>query len=470
VRARRRVAVVWLALAAPVAGAQTPGATLDEMVQAYVGEGLRTNLALQSETLQVERAAASLAAARARFYPEISLQARYTRAEGGREFVLPFGTALNPAYSTLNALLAAQGQTGQFPQVEDVTVQFLREEEQDTRIVARQALYAPAIPAAVRAQRALLDASNFNRMALARALRRDITIAYLDWLKTTSSVEIVAASEALLRENLRVNTSLYDNGKITEDQVLRARAELLEVEQQKRDVENLASQARSFFNFLLNRELTSAIELSSPPATLAEGDGGALEQLWAHALDRRPEIGQIEQVRRASEEQVRIARKQYWPTLSLALDGGVQGEEYRSGDGYDYGTASLVFTWRFFDGGGDRARVREARAAERQAALRQEEIAQQIRLEVQQAFDRLATARDSLGAAQARADAARAAFRIASRKRDEGVINQVEFIDARSTLTRAELNFILTRFDVLARRAELEYATSSGDLPLTPGV
>ena len=61
------IAAAWLALTAPVAWAQTPGAPLDERVQAYVAEGLRTNLALQSETLQVERAAASLAAARARF-------------------------------------------------------------------------------------------------------------------------------------------------------------------------------------------------------------------------------------------------------------------------------------------------------------------------------------------------------------------------------------------------------------------
>jgi len=102
--------------------------------------------------------------------------------------------------------------------------------------------------------------------------------------------------------------------------------------------------------------------------------------------------------------------------------------------------------------------------------LRQEEVAQQIRLEVQQALDNLRTARDSLATAEARADAARAAFRIASRKRDEGVINQVEFIDARSTLTGAELNHNVTRFNVLARRAELEYATSAGDIPLDPGV
>jgi outer membrane protein len=155
--------------------------------------------------------------------------------------------------------------------------------------------------------------------------------------------------------------------------------------------------------------------------------------------------------------------------LSLGLDAGTQGVDYRFGDGYNFGTASLIFTWKIFDGGGDNARLREARAAQRQVVLRQEELAQQIRLEVQQSYDRLKTARDSLATAAARVEAARAGFRIASRKRDEGVISQVEFIDARSTLTRAELNHNLTRFEVLARQAELEYATSSGDIPLDPG-
>jgi outer membrane protein TolC len=440
----------------------------DAVVERYVAEGLRSNLALRGESLEVERASQALAAARARFFPEVSLQGRYTRAEGGREFTIPLGTTLNPVYTTLNELLAAQGQPAPFPQISDATVQFLREEEQDTRVVVRQPLYAPAIPAAVRAQRALLGASSYNRMAVARALRRDVTIAYLDWLKARSSVQIVAASQVLLRENLRVNESLFDNGKITEDQVLRAKAELLAVEQQQRETENLATQARSFFNFLLNRDLLAQIESSAPPQFPA-GQEGALEQLWSSALNRRPEVARVDELHKAAEEQVRIARKQKWPTLSLGVDAGTQGVEYRFGEGYNFGTASLVFTWRLFDGGGDQARVREARAAQRQIVLRQEEIAQQIRLEVQQAFDRLITSRDSLATAAARADAARAGFRIASRKRDEGVISQVEFIDARSALTSAELNHNVTRFDVLARRAELEYATSTGEIPLEPG-
>jgi outer membrane protein len=447
---------------------QAQEVAFDTVMERYVAEGLRSNLALRTETLEVERAAAALAEARARYFPETSFQARYSRAEGGRAVSLPIGTALNPVYSTLNDMLAAQGQPARFSHIGDETIRFLREEEQDTRITVRQPLYAPAIAAAVRAQSALLNASDYQRMALARTLRRDISLAYLDWLKARSSVEIVTSSETLLRENLRVNESLSQNGKITEDQVLRAKAELLEVEQQKREVENLARQAQSYFNFLLNRQLTSFIESSAAPTTTEQDE--ALEQLWARALDRRPELSRIEQLQQASAAQVRAARMQRWPTLSLGIDAGTQGEDYRFGDGYNFGVASLLFTWRLFDGGGDAARINGARAAERQLVLRQEEIAQSIRLEVQQALDRLQTARASLTTADARADAARAAFRIASRKRDEGVINQVEFIDARNTLTRAELNLTVTRYDVLARRAELEYATSSGDLPLDPGV
>jgi outer membrane protein TolC len=171
-------------------------------------------------------------------------------------------------------------------------------------------------------------------------------------------------------------------------------------------------------------------------------------------------------VTRATEAQVRVARADRWPTLSLGADGGIQGEEYQFGRGSNFATISLLLNWTFFDGGARRAAVRQADAAARKSRTELESLTQQVQLEVQQSLDRLNTSADSLATAEARADAARAAFRIASRKRDEGVISQVEFIDARSSLTGAELNLNVTRFDVLARQAELDYATAAGTLPL----
>lgn len=438
---------------------------LAEVIDEYVREALRSNLALRSETLEVERNLAGLDAARARFFPEVALAARYTRAEGGREIEMPLGTLLNPAYATLNELLAAQGRPAQFPLIEDQAFPFLREREQDTRVTLRQPLYAPAIPAAVRAERARFEASRFGQVALARRLKRDVTVAYLDWLRASQAAEIVQASMTLLQENLRVNESLFRNGKITEDQVLRARAELLAVQQQLREAQNGRAQARSYVNFLLNRSLDEPLQLAEVDGEL-ERTSHDLAVLRQAALENRPELDQLERAVRAAESQVQLARAELKPTLSLGVDAGTQGEEYEFGRGRNFSTISLLLNWQLFDGGADRAQVRGARAFVRQAATRREELASQIQLEVQQALDRLETTNDSLATAEARAEAARAAFRIASRKRDEGVISQVEFIDARSALTSAELNLNVTAFDLLARQAELDYATAAGSLPV----
>lgn len=447
--ALRARACAWLLLPAALALTPVQAATrsLAEVVEDYVREGLQSNLTLRSQGFDVERAVAALDAARAGYLPGLSLAARYTRNEGGREFVLPL-SQINPALA-------------------DETLSFLRQRDQDTRLGLTQPVYAPAIPASVRAQRAQLAASEYARLALARRLKRDITVGYLDWLRATKTVAIVEASRLLLVENLRVNESLFRNGRLTEDQVLRARAELLEVEQQHRESENLAQQSRRWLNFLLNRPLDSALEATEVEAVVTRS-AADLATLEAGALANRPELAEADSAARVAEAQVGVARAALKPTLGLGVDGGIQGEAYGTGHGYNYTQASLQLSWKLFDGGANRAAVRSARALARRAETQRDELARQIQLEVQQALDRLDTARDSLATADARSQAARAGFRIASRKRDEGMISQVEFIDARSTLTGAELNLNVTRFALLARQAELDYASAAGTLPIDP--
>jgi len=186
---------------------------------------------------------------------------------------------------------------------------------------------------------------------------------------------------------------------------------------------------------------------------------GDLETLRIEALDRRPELDQLDQAVVAAEARRQAARAARWPTLALGVDGGTQGERYEFGRGRNFATVSLLLNWTLFDGGALRAEERGARRAAEQSRVQREQLAEQIRLEVQQALDGLVTSAASLRTAEARREAAQAAFRIAGRKRDEGVISQVEFLDARTSLTGAELNLLATRLEVLARQAELDYVT-----------
>lgn len=450
---------------APLPASRPVAAVIDD----YVREGLRNNRALRASQLDVERSVALLDAARARFMPEVGLEARYTRAEGGREIELPLGPLVNPIYQSLNELLASAGQPAPFASIGNPRFPLILEREQDTRLTLRQALYAPAIPAAVRANRAGLEASEFAREATARRLKRDISAGYLNWLQASKAVEIVDASRLLLAENLRVNESLFRNGKITQDQVLRANAELLAVEQQLQEARAGREQAARYVNFLLGRALDTPLEpatLDSEIAlTIADLDG-----LRARALDNRPELAQADRAISAAAAQTDIASSARRPTLSLGVDAGTQGERYEFGRGRNFATVSLLLNWALFDAGARASEVSAARASERRARTQRDELAQQVELEVRQSLDQLETTASSLRTAAARADAARAAFRIASRKRDEGVISQVEFIDARSALTGAELNLNVTRFQLLARQADLDFATAAGGLPFDSGV
>jgi outer membrane protein TolC len=467
-------APVSLMLLALLAGAALPcaaqttdanGATFDAVALGYVAQALEGNLALRGQDLDVERSAAALAAARARFYPELALNARYTVAEGGRQIEFPLGQLMNPAYQTLNQLLVAQGQAPRFANLPDQTFAFQRPREQDTRITLRQPLYQPAIPAAVTAQRELLGSQQYARLALARQLRRDVIVAYAGYLQALRATEIVGSANLLLDENLRITESLYANGRVTQDQVLRARAEQLAARQSLRTTQGQVSQARSYVNFLLNRRLDTALD-DAAAGTAGQPSPADMQSLRADAQEHRAELAQLDSLSRAADAQARAARAALKPQLALGVDAGTQGEQYRLGSGYNFIAASLVLSWKFFDGGANRAAAAQARLAARGVSLQREQAAQRVQLEVQQALDQLETARDSLATAQARMEAAQAAFRIASRKRDEGAISQVEFLDARNTLTAAQLNLNVTRFELISRGAELDHATGSGELPL----
>nr|MBX2818582.1 TolC family protein [Rhodothermaceae bacterium] len=89
-----------------------------------------------------------------------------------------------------------------------------------------------------------------------------------------------------------------------------------------------------------------------------------------------------------------------------------------------------------------------------------EELELQIQLQVQEAYDNLDVALESLKTAEERLKSSREGYRIVARQYDEGMSNQVTFLDARTTLTEAELNLNITRYDVLIRQAELEYVTA----------
>ena len=301
----------------------------------------------------------------------------------------------------------------------------------------------------------------------------DIKTAYFDYLRAERLVEIFEATQELVAENLRVNESLSENGKATRDIVYRAQAEVSAVAQQLAEAKTQRDLAASYFNLLLNRPLDAPIErveldllLPAAEQSIAqyvrgEMTPGTIRQDYTRlALARRDELSQLAYTADAADANLRLARSAFLPNISFVVDMGVQGSGYSFSGESDFRSASVVMSWNLFNGFQSRSRVQQARLQQRVLEARQEATAQQIRLQVQDAFDNVDVAQRSIKTAQDRVRSARQSFRLVKRKYEEGMATQVDFIDARTALTNAEFNLAITQYDLLARYAELEHAAA----------
>ena len=126
--------ILWVIATAVQAG--------ESVLDKYVNEALENSLALHQQQFSLEKSLAALKEARGLFFPSIGINARYTRAGGGREIEFPVGDLFNPIYSTLNQLIQQQV----FPEnLRNEVIPFLREKEQETKISAVQPIFQPQI-------------------------------------------------------------------------------------------------------------------------------------------------------------------------------------------------------------------------------------------------------------------------------------------------------------------------------------
>ena len=434
-----------LTLAPPIlpAAAQRPESPLDRVV----AEALRNNLELAQQAQTVRGATAAVREARARFLPSITLDARYSEQRDALEL----GDVVNPAYAALNQLVGEP----RFPTNLQLSLPFAHE----TRARLLQPVFNPAIAAGYSQSRHTREASDMQRRALSRRIAAEAQSALLDVAAVRGARRTWEATLVLVTENERVATRLAAAGRATPDVVFRARADRSDVEQRLAEAADQEDAAARTLNRLLRRPLDTAVEelpdsLVRFDITLTESDA------IAAALVRREELGQASAGIRAATAGVRAANAAFLPSLSIALDYGFQGSEPRFGGAHDFAAASVVLSFNVLNGGGDVARRQRARSDVERARLRLAELEDLVRLDVSRAYRAALVARAAIATAETRLEAATRSFTLVRRRYEEGLASQVEFLDARTTLTNAELNRVVTSYRYAQRYVDLERAAA----------
>jgi outer membrane protein TolC len=156
------------------------------------------------------------------------------------------------------------------------------------------------------------------------------------------------------------------------------------------------------------------------------------------------------------------------PSLSVALDYGVQGRDYRFDRSRDFAALSLIASWNVFNGGQDLARAQQADIETQRVEAQRAETARMIELEAETAWHAARVATSAITTAADRLASARRSFELVRRKHEEGVASNLEFLDARVAYSNAALNLVITRHDAYQRRVTLEHTAALYDLPLPP--
>ena len=422
------------------------------VLDSYVQQGLKSNLQLQQEQLNFERSAQNLHLARALFFPQVSANASYMLADGGRKIEFPVGDLLNPVYSTLNNLTG----TTNFPQIANVTQQFLPNNFHDTKLRVIQPLFNPDIYFNYKAQKELISVQDAQKRAYENELKYSITSAYYQYLQSEESLIIYEKTKVLLTELLKINQKLVSNDKATKDIVLNAAYELDKVEFQLAQTKKNNQVAKSYFNFLLNRDLSLPIDKDSTiRSSLSEQP--ELTLLTETALNQRQEIKQLQGALQTNEHVIGLAKgNAYLPKINAVGDLGYQGFKYKFDNPQQYWLVQFSLSWDLFKGGEKRIKMQQAKLDYQVVENKMTQLKKQIELQVIQGYYDLEATEQSYLAAQSGIRNAEKSFQIVRAKYVEGQALLIEYLDAQNRLTTARLAETIGAYEVLRSEAALQ--------------
>ncbi|MCP4152348.1 MAG: TolC family protein [bacterium] len=430
-------------------------------LERYIATGLENNLALKQRQFFLKESLQALKEAKGMFLPSISIEARYSRAGGGRVIEMPIGDMVNPMQDTLNQLLVMHGAQAVFPaNIPNEAIPFLRKKEHDTKLRIQQPVFQPGIYYNFKIKKELTQVEKAKLNAFKRQLVSDIKIAYYNYNKTLKVKELLAETKELLEENLRLNQSLFKNHKKTEEVVYRARAELSQLEQQQAGAHKNVRLAASYLNFLLNRPLDSTITGADDTKIPDAGDY-QLKELTNRALKHREEFRQLKGAITAAGHAAGMHKATILPTVSAVFDYGFQGEKYNFSRNDDYWMGSLVLSWNLFKGGQDGAKRKQALYQKERLTAQQLELENQINLQVEEAYHNLDVAAKTLRSSADYLESRKETFAIVNKKFQQGMVPQIEYMKARNDFTSASVSNIIAVYDYYIKEAQLEQVSAA---------
>jgi len=419
-------------------------------LEQYIRTGLSSNETIRQQQFLLDKSLWALKEAKSLFLPNVEFNGTYTLAGGGRTVDIPVGDLMNPVYKTLNQLTG----TNNFPQVQNQSVLLNPNNFYDVKLHTTYPVINAEIAYNKKIRSQQYDLQKIETDIYKRELVKEIKIAYYNYLQATTAIGIYENALALVKENERINTSLFNNQKVNRTAVVRSNNEVTKITAQLNTAIKNRDNARDFFNFLINQPLTTPILIDSivsiPDAHVADT-----------AVNKREELLKLNTAAAINKNLIGLANSYKIPKLNSFLDLGSQAFDFKVNDKSPYYFFGISLGWDIFSGGKNKYKVKQAEADAKVIASQTSNTEQQLRLQVSVASNEFNAALVNYNAAVSQAASSEKYYKDELRLYKEGIALYIELLDAQNQLVSAQLQANISLYDTLIKQAEIERANAS---------
>jgi len=313
----------------------------------------------------------------------------------------------------------------------------------------------------------LLDAANASGNATLQSVFLNAATAYFSLMSARASVEASRASEVSARESLAAAEERYRVGAATPADRLQAKTALAQATLTRVQAEGTMYNALGTLANAMGVSPTTRLDFAQPsparPDIALEGDVG---KLIAEAQRQRPDLVAAEARIRAAGASIDSVRSSGLPTLSV--DGSLSDSRSAvAGGNYaktGSGSIALNISFPIFSGFKTTYQTVAAEAQLENSIATREQLAQQVTLQVWQAYQNLRTQGQSLRTADDLLASASESEELSLGRYREGVGNIIDLLTAQSALASARQQHVSALYNWHAARFSLAQAVGALDL------
>jgi outer membrane protein TolC len=282
--------------------------------------------------------------------------------------------------------------------------------------------------------------------------------AYINLAKARERKALLEKARTTTAEHVRLAESYANQGLILGADVLQARVFLSEMDELLSRAANGARLAQAALNFQMGADQTLNRTLGPvpPPVPVV----GELDHWIASALEDRSDLAAARKKLEAGRLEEKAARPGYFPEIAILGNYALYDDQLFGANGHN-GSVMAVARINLLGGGANSSARAAARheTASFEADIRRFE--EGVRLEVQQAWQDVATARVRHSTAQSSLAAAREAARVRESRFKQGLDKMIDLLDAETGLREAEMRELVARYDVVLDTHRLRYVAGA---------